>query len=76
MNKMRNLIKRSYKKNEIEILVLKNLINEMEKNCNRENLQQSRSNSRQNHWLRDITFEIISQWRTNGMSKKEQRYPM
>ena len=32
MNKMRNLIKRSYKKNEIKILVLKNLINEMEKN--------------------------------------------
>ena len=28
---MRNLIKRSYKKNEIEILVLKDLINEMEK---------------------------------------------
>ena len=32
MNKMRNLIKRSYKKNEIKNLVLKNLINEMEKN--------------------------------------------
>lgn len=29
---MRNLIKRSYKKNEIKNLVLKNLINEMEKN--------------------------------------------